>query len=150
MLKVSVTPPNLPLARAPLSTVPTPFVLRFGWGGSPESEHKRRRRDAAGDVPEFGLWLTLAVFVRLAPRAFLSLPAGSLVDRSNLRSVAALSPLIALIGVMYFVRGAEMVLHVYVVRDQLGADVERIGLLSGAVGPGRCWRCRSRHGRPTR
>jgi MFS family permease len=234
------------------------------------------------DQPRFGLWLTLAVFARLAPRAFLSLPAGSLVDRSNLRrlvvsiellraalmvglavlvsfdaspfavlalvvlsysvaaptrpalstivptvagerhlaganavlstvrqimtfvgpllgvavaawsptagfavnaatfavsglviatirgvpdrsqqvrpsrrgpvrlgpisafvdgigavrSIAALAPLVALIGVMYFVRGAEMVLHVYVVRDQLGATVDRIGLLSGAVGLG--------------
>jgi hypothetical protein len=37
---------------------------------------------------------------------------------------------------MYFVRGAEMVLLAYVVRDRLGADVERIGLLSGAVGLG--------------
>lgn len=52
------------------------------------------------------------------------------------RSIAALAPLVALIGVMYFVRGAEMVLHVYVVRDQLGDDVERVGLLSGAVGLG--------------
>jgi MFS family permease len=234
------------------------------------------------DQPRFGLWLTLAVFARLAPRAFLSLPAGALVDRSNLRSlvvtielvraalmvalavivsfdapalpvlalvlvsysiaaptrpalaaivpsvagerhlaganavlstvrqimtfvgpllgvaiaawapaagfavnaatfavsglvimtirgipdrsrqvrpsrrgparlgpisafvdgvgavraIPALGPLVALIGVMYFVRGSEMVLHVYVVRDQLGANVERIGLLSGAVGLG--------------
>jgi MFS family permease len=52
------------------------------------------------------------------------------------RAVSALAPLVALIGVMYFVRGAEMVLHVYVVRDQLGVDVERVGLLSGAVGLG--------------
>jgi len=37
------------------------------------------------DQPQFGLWLTIAVIARLAPRALLSLPAGSLVDRSNLR-----------------------------------------------------------------
>jgi predicted MFS family arabinose efflux permease len=53
-----------------------------------------------------------------------------------LGSNAALSPLVALIGVMYFVRGAEMVLLVYVVRERLGGDVERIGLLNGAVGLG--------------
>ncbi len=64
-------------------------------------------------------------------------PISAFVDGIGaVRSVAALAPLVALIGVMYFVRGAEMVLHVYVVRDQLGADVERIGLLSGAVGLG--------------
>ncbi len=51
-------------------------------------------------------------------------------------SNAALAPLVALIGVMYFVRGAEMVLLVYVVRERLGGDVERIGLLNGAVGLG--------------
>ena len=234
------------------------------------------------DQPRFGLWLTLAVIVRLAPRAFLSLPAGSLVDRSNLRSllvgiefvragvmvalavivsldgaalpvlalvlasyavaaptrpalssivptvagerhlaganavlstvrqimtfvgpllgvvvvawspaagfavnaatfaasglliatvrgvpdrsqrlrpsrrmssrrglihafvdgigavrsVRALTPLVGLIGVMSFVRGAEMVLHVYVVRDRLGVDVGQVGVLSGAIGLG--------------
>lgn len=64
-------------------------------------------------------------------------PVSAFVDGIGaVRSIAALAPLVALIGVMYFVRGAEMVLHVYVVRDQLGADVERIGLLSGAVGLG--------------
>jgi predicted MFS family arabinose efflux permease len=52
------------------------------------------------------------------------------------RSIAALPALVLLIGVMYFVRGAEMVLHVYVVRDQLDAPVEAIGLLAGAVGLG--------------
>jgi MFS family permease len=234
------------------------------------------------EQPRFGLWLTLAVIARLAPRAFLSLPAGSLVDRSNLRSLVvgiefvraatmvalavlvsldaavlpilalvmvsytvaaptrpalsaivpavagerhlagaiallsairqimtfvgpllgvavaawstaagfvvnavtfaasgllvaavrgipdrsqrvrpsrrttgrrglipavvdgvgavrsspALTPLVGLIGVMSFVRGAEMVLHVYVVRDRLGVDVGQVGLLSGAVGLG--------------
>ncbi len=40
------------------------------------------------DQPRFGLWLTLAVVARLAPRAFLSLPAGSLVDRSSPQSLA--------------------------------------------------------------
>lgn len=234
------------------------------------------------EQPRFGLWLTLAVIVRLAPRAFLSLPAGSLVDRSNLRSLVvgiefvragvmvalavivsldgaalpvlalvlvsytvaaptrpalsaivptvagerhlaganavlstvrqimtfvgpllgvavvawspaagfavnaatfavsglliatvhgvpdrsqrlrpsrrtstrrgllhafvdgigavrsepALTPLVGLIGVMSFVRGAEMVLHVYVLRDRLGVDVGQVGLLSGAIGLG--------------
>ena len=64
-------------------------------------------------------------------------PISAFVDGMGaVRSIAALAPVVALIGVMYFVRGAEMVLHVYVVRDQLGADVERIGLLSGAVGFG--------------
>lgn len=52
------------------------------------------------------------------------------------RSVPALAPLVGLIGVMSFVRGAEMVLHVYVVRDRLGVDVGRVGLLSGAIGLG--------------
>jgi predicted MFS family arabinose efflux permease len=52
------------------------------------------------------------------------------------RSVPALRPLVGLIGAMSFVRGAEMVLHVYVVRDRLGADVGQVGLLSGAIGFG--------------
>ena len=52
------------------------------------------------------------------------------------RSISVLPPLVALIGVMSFVRGAEIVLYVYVVTDQLGDDVERVGLLSGAVGLG--------------
>ncbi len=52
------------------------------------------------------------------------------------RSTAALPALVVLIGVMYFVRGAEMVLHVYVVRDRLDASVGVIGLLAGAIGLG--------------
>ncbi|MGB7880658.1 MAG: MFS transporter, partial [Ilumatobacteraceae bacterium] len=52
------------------------------------------------------------------------------------RSTAALPALVLLIGVMYFVRGAEMVLHVYVVRDRLDAPVDVIGLLAGAIGLG--------------
>ncbi|MGB9346950.1 MAG: MFS transporter [Ilumatobacteraceae bacterium] len=52
------------------------------------------------------------------------------------RSTAALPALVLLIGVMYFVRGAEMVLHVYVVRDRLDAPVDVIGLLAGAIGFG--------------
>jgi predicted MFS family arabinose efflux permease len=52
------------------------------------------------------------------------------------RSVAALPALVALIGIMYVVRGAEMVLHVYVVRDQLDVSVDAIGLLGGAIGLG--------------
>ena len=47
-----------------------------------------------------------------------------------------LPPLVALIGVMYFVRGTEMVMLVYVVRDLLDADVSDVGLLSGAIGLG--------------
>lgn len=52
------------------------------------------------------------------------------------RSIRELPPLVALIGTMYFVRGAEMVLHVYVVRDLLGAPVDDVGLLGGAIGLG--------------
>ena len=52
------------------------------------------------------------------------------------RSTAALPAIVLLIGVMYFVRGAEMVLHVYVVRDRLDAPVDVIGLLAGAIGLG--------------
>jgi hypothetical protein len=55
---------------------------------------------------------------------------------SAVRAVAALAPLVALIGVMYFVRGAELVLYVYLVRDELAADIELVGVLSGAVGLG--------------
>ncbi len=47
-----------------------------------------------------------------------------------------LPPLVALIGVMYFVRGTEMVMLVYVVRDLLDAEVSDVGLLSGAIGLG--------------
>ncbi len=53
------------------------------------------------DQPRFGLWITLAVIARLAPRALLSLPAGSLVDRSNKRR---------LLVTIEFVRAALMVL----------------------------------------
>lgn len=52
------------------------------------------------------------------------------------RSAPVLMPLVGLIGVMSFVRGAEMVLHVYVVRDRLGVDIGQVGLLSGAIGLG--------------
>lgn len=52
------------------------------------------------------------------------------------RQVPAMAPLVVLIGVMYFVRGAEMVLHVYVVRDQLEVAAGAIGLLGGAIGAG--------------
>lgn len=55
---------------------------------------------------------------------------------SVVRSIRELPPLVALIGVMYVVRGAEMVLHVYVVRDLLDASVDDIGLLGGAIGLG--------------
>src|SRR6056297_134886 len=52
------------------------------------------------------------------------------------RGQRELPPLVALIGVMYFVRGTEVVLLVYVVRDLLEAPVSDVGLLSGAVGLG--------------
>ncbi len=52
------------------------------------------------------------------------------------RSIREMPPLVALIGIMYLVRGAEMVLHVYVVRDLLAAPVDDIGLLGGAIGLG--------------
>jgi MFS family permease len=64
-------------------------------------------------------------------------PLSSFVDGiGEVRRVAALPPVVALIGVRYFARGAEMVLFVYVVRDELGAPVEQVGLLTGAVGLG--------------
>ncbi len=66
----------------------------------------------------------------------LNLVAASVDGIRAVRSVRALPPLVALIATMSFVRGAEMVLHVYVVRDQIGDDVARVGLLSGAVGLG--------------
>lgn len=63
--------------------------------------------------------------------------AASFVDGIGVvRSIPALPALTLLIGVMYFVRGAEMVLHVYVVRDQLDVSVDTIGLLGGAIGLG--------------
>ena len=55
---------------------------------------------------------------------------------SAVRSIREMPPLVALIGIMYLVRGAEMVLHVYVVRDLLDAPVDDIGLLGGAIGLG--------------
>ena len=54
----------------------------------------------------------------------------------TVRSIAALPALVVLIGIMYVVRGAEMVLHVYVVRDQLDTGVGDVGLLGGAIGLG--------------
>ena len=50
--------------------------------------------------------------------------------------VDGLGTLIGLSALMYFVRGAEMVLHVLVVRDLLEADPTAIGYLGGAVGLG--------------
>ena len=43
--------------------------------------------------PQFGLWLTLAVIARLAPRALLSLPAGSLRRSRQCATVADLDRL---------------------------------------------------------
>ena len=53
-----------------------------------------------------------------------------------MRTERELPPLVGLIGVMYFVRGTEMVLLVYVVRDLLAAPVSDVGLLTGAIGLG--------------
>ena len=55
---------------------------------------------------------------------------------SAVRSIREMPPLVVLIGIMYLVRGAEMVLHVYVVRDLIDAPVGDIGLLGGAIGLG--------------
>ena len=52
------------------------------------------------------------------------------------RAINAMPALIGLLAVMYMVRGAELVLHVYVVRDQLNADIATIGLFGGAIGLG--------------
>jgi len=52
------------------------------------------------------------------------------------RESPGLGGLLVLVGAMYFVRGAELVLHVVVVRDLLGADPSAIGYLSGAAGAG--------------
>ena len=41
-----------------------------------------------------------------------------------------------LVGAMYFVRGAEMVLYVFVVRDIFHAEPSAIGFLGGAAGLG--------------
>lgn len=51
-------------------------------------------------------------------------------------TIPAMPALVGLIAVMYFVRGSEMVLHVFVVRELLEADVGAIGLLGGAIGLG--------------
>ncbi len=53
-----------------------------------------------------------------------------------IRSVDGLAALVFLVGAMYFVRGAEMVLHVFVVRDILHAQPSAIGFLGGAAGLG--------------
>ncbi len=63
--------------------------------------------------------------------------AGSVADGlSVIATIPAMPALVSLMAVMYFVRGSEMVLHVFVVRDQLDADVGAIGLLGGAIGLG--------------
>ena len=62
---------------------------------------------------------------------------GSFADGlSAAATIPSMPALVSLIAVMYFVRGSEMVLHVFVVRDQLDADVGAIGLLGGAIGLG--------------
>jgi MFS family permease len=55
---------------------------------------------------------------------------------SAIRRIPATEAVLGLVALLYFVRGTEMVLHVYVVRDQLGEPASWIGLLSGAVGLG--------------
>lgn len=70
------------------------------------------------------------------PAVRLGLVESAVDGARTVRSIGALPALVVLIGVMYFVRGAEMVLHVYVVRDQLDTGVGDIGLLGGAIGLG--------------
>ncbi len=59
---------------------------------------------------------------------------GSSLD--TVRAVRGLPALVGLVGVMYLVRGAEMVLYVIVVRDVLGEEPASFGYLAGAVGLG--------------
>lgn len=59
-------------------------------------------------------------------------PAGA----AGIGPVDGLTTFLSLTAVMYLVRGAEMVLHVLVVRDLIRADPSAIGYLSGAVGLG--------------
>lgn len=59
---------------------------------------------------------------------------GSSLD--TVRAVSGLPALVGLVGVMYMVRGAEMVLYVIVVRDVLGEEPASFGYLAGAVGLG--------------
>ena len=77
------------------------------------------------DQPRFGLWLTLAVIARLAPRALLSLPAGSLVDRSNLRSLV--------VGIELLRAGVMVALAVIVSLDGAALPVLALVLASYAV-----------------
>jgi predicted MFS family arabinose efflux permease len=74
-----------------------------------------------------------AAHLRSAPR-----PDGPATTeaRTELGARPGLLELIALVGGMYFVRGAEMVLYVLVVRDVLDADPAAIGYLGAAVGLG--------------
>jgi predicted MFS family arabinose efflux permease len=53
-----------------------------------------------------------------------------------IRRVPAVTAMVVLIAAMYFVRGAETVLHVFVIRDQLDGDPALIGVFGGAIGLG--------------
>ncbi len=57
-------------------------------------------------------------------------------DRSTSAATGRIGPLVGLIGVMYFVRGAEMVLHVMVATELLHATPATIGYFGGAIGIG--------------
>ncbi len=54
----------------------------------------------------------------------------------TMRNIPSMTSVVGLVGVMSFVRGAELILHVYVVRDLLGVSVSAVGLLGGAMGLG--------------
>jgi predicted MFS family arabinose efflux permease len=54
----------------------------------------------------------------------------------TIRRTPSMLSVVVLVGVMSFVRGAELILHVYVVRDLLGVSVSSVGLLGGAMGIG--------------
>lgn len=56
--------------------------------------------------------------------------------RIAVASIDGIPTMIGLTVVMYFVRGAEVVLHVLIVRDVLGASPSSIGYLAGGVGVG--------------
>lgn len=57
-------------------------------------------------------------------------------NRADLARVDGFALMVALTGLMYFVRGTEFALHVLVVRDLLDAAPSSIGYLGGAVGLG--------------
>lgn len=62
-----------------------------------------------------------------------SRPTATPASVTHAEGLRAIMPLTAL---MYFVRGAEMVLHVLVIKDLIGAEPSSIGYLGGAIGLG--------------